>query len=68
MVEQLSYTGQALRVVGWDTAMVVLVMQNEEILHEILVYVPNDDSDSDGVLNTVGRVPAGSRGFGRHRS
>ena len=54
-LEQLSFTGQALRVVGSDTAMVVLVLNNGTV--QFHNYIPNDDSDGDGVLNTADAFP-----------
>ena len=54
-LEQLAYTGQALRVVGSDTAMVVLVLNNGTV--QFHSYVPNDDSDGDGVANTQDAFP-----------
>jgi len=54
-VEQITYTGEALRVVGSDTAMVVLVMNNNTV--QFHNYVPNNDSDSDGVTNTADAFP-----------
>jgi hypothetical protein len=54
-LEQLTYTGQALRVVGSDTAMAVIVVNNGTVeFHE---YAPNDDSDGDGVTNTQDAFP-----------
>ena len=55
MLEQLTYTGQALRVVGTDARMAVLIVNNDTV--QIRTYVPNDDSDGDGVLNTVDAFP-----------
>ena len=44
-LEQLTYAGQALRVLGTDSRMaVVLVIENTV---QIQTYVPNDDSDGD---------------------
>jgi hypothetical protein len=37
-LEQLSFTGQALRVVGTDTAMVVLVLNNGTV--QFINYIP----------------------------
>jgi hypothetical protein len=54
-LEQLSFTGQALRVVGTDARMAVLVTTNNNV--QIHTYVPNDDSDGDGVLNTQDAFP-----------
>ncbi len=55
VLEQRSFTGQALRVVGSDTAMVVLVIDGGTVrFHD---YVPNDDSDGDGVANTADAFP-----------
>lgn len=54
-VEQLTYTGEALRIVGSDALMVVLVNDNGTVrFHR---YVPSDDSDGDGVANTVDAFP-----------
>jgi hypothetical protein len=54
-LEQLTYTGQALRVVGTDAKMVVLVLNNGAV--QFQTYVPNDDSDGDGVTNTQDAFP-----------
>jgi hypothetical protein len=54
-IEQLTYTGEALRVVGSDAAMVVLVFNNGSV--EFHDYVPSDDSDGDGVQNTADAFP-----------
>ena len=64
-LETRQYTGQALRILGSDTAMAVLVINNGTV--QFHSYVPNTDSDGDGVLNTAGCVPAGCRGIGGHR-
>ena len=55
VLEQLAFPGQALRVVGTDTAMVVLVLNNGTV--QFHSYVPNDDSDGDGVANTQDAFP-----------
>ena len=55
VLEQRTFTGQALRVVGSDTSMVVLVINNGTV--QFHPYVPNDDSDADGVLNTQDAFP-----------
>ena len=54
-LEQVSFAGQALRVVGSDTQMAVIVVNNGTV--QFYSYVPNDDSDGDGVLNTVDAFP-----------
>ncbi|MFL6600961.1 MAG: hypothetical protein ACJ8R9_06475, partial [Steroidobacteraceae bacterium] len=54
-MEQLTYTGQALRVVGTDTKMAVLLINNGTV--QFHSYVPNDDSDGDGVPNTQDAFP-----------
>ena len=53
--EQLTYTGQGLRVVGTDARMAVLVINNNTV--QIYTYVPSDDSDGDGVVNTADAFP-----------
>jgi hypothetical protein len=55
LLEQVSLTGQALRVLGSDTAMVVLVINNGTV--QFQSYVPNDDSDNDGVSNALDAFP-----------
>ena len=55
VLEQRTFNGQALRVVGSDTSMVVLVINNGTV--QFYPYVPNDDSDADGVLNTQDAFP-----------
>ncbi|HUQ08752.1 MAG TPA: hypothetical protein VM146_00455 [Steroidobacteraceae bacterium] len=55
IVEQLAYTGDALRVVGSDTAMVVVLLNNGTV--QFRAYAPDDDSDDDGVENTVDAFP-----------
>ncbi len=50
-VEQLSLTGQALRVVGSDSKMVVVVANSGAA--QFHIYVPSNDTDGDGVANTV---------------
>ncbi|MEO8019839.1 MAG: hypothetical protein ABI769_18675 [Pseudomonadota bacterium] len=55
VLEQRTFTGQALRVVGSDTSMVVLVINNGTV--QFQNYVPNDDSDGDGVTNTLDAFP-----------
>jgi len=55
VLEQLSYTGQALRVVGSDTRMAVVLSNNNTV--KIQTYVPSDDSDGDGVSNTQDAFP-----------
>src|SRR6185369_5416453 len=54
-MEQLTYTGQALRVVGTDAKMAVLLINNGTV--QFQTYVPNDDSDGDGVPNTQDAFP-----------
>jgi hypothetical protein len=54
-MEQLTYAGQALRVVGIDTKMVVLVLDGGSVRFHS--YVPNEDSDGDGVINTQDAFP-----------
>jgi hypothetical protein len=54
-LEQLTFTGEALRVVGTDASMVVLVVNNGTV--QFHAYVPNNDSDNDGVLNTADAFP-----------
>jgi hypothetical protein len=54
-LEQRSYAGQALRVIGTDARMAVLVITNGTL--EIHTYIPNDDSDGDGVVNTQDAFP-----------
>ncbi|MGC3980189.1 MAG: hypothetical protein QM808_02925 [Steroidobacteraceae bacterium] len=54
-LEQLTYNGQALRVVGSDTKMAVLTINNGTV--QFYIYVPNDDSDGDGVPNTQDAFP-----------
>ena len=46
--------------------MVVLVINNGTV--QFHSYVPNDDSDGDGVRNTDGRFPLDRGGLGGHRS
>ena len=53
--EQLTYTGQALRVVGTDTKMAVLLIDGGTV--KFRTYVPNDDSDGDGVSNRQDAFP-----------
>lgn len=54
-IEQVTYTGQALRIVGTDARMTVAVIDNGTVhLHD---YVPNNDSDGDGVANTLDAFP-----------
>ena len=55
VLEQRTYPGEALRVVGTDAAMVVLVINNGTV--QFHGYVPNDDSDGDGVTNTLDAFP-----------
>jgi len=55
LLEQRSFTGEALRVVGSDTAMVVVAVNNGAV--QFYSYVPNDDADGDGVLNTQDAFP-----------
>ena len=51
----MSYAGQALRVLGSDTSMVVLLVNNGAV--QFRRYVPNNDSDGDGVPNTQDVFP-----------
>jgi len=55
ILEQRSYAGEALRVVGSDAAMVVVVVNNGTV--QYYSYVPSDDSDGDGVQNTTDAFP-----------
>ncbi len=55
VLEQRSFTGQALRVVGSDSKMAVLVANNGAV--QFHVYVPSNDSDGDGVSNTSDAFP-----------
>jgi hypothetical protein len=55
VLEQRSFSGAPLRIVGSDTALVVLTNNNGTV--QFNNYVPNDDSDGDGVLNTVDAFP-----------
>jgi hypothetical protein len=55
VIEQISYTGQALRVLGSDTSMVVLLNNNGNV--QFHNYVPDDDSDDDGVDNAQDAFP-----------
>lgn len=55
VVEQLTFAGEAIRVVGTDASMVVLVMNGATV--QFRRYVPNDDSDGDGVPNTQDAFP-----------
>jgi hypothetical protein len=55
-LEQVTYTGQALRVVGSDASMVVLLIDNGTVRFQR--YTPSDDSDADGVLNTQDAFPS----------
>ena len=64
-LEQLTYTGQALRVVGTDTRMAVVVINNDTV--QIHTYVPSDDSDGDGVATRRMRSRS-MRGLGRYGS
>ncbi|HEY0681183.1 MAG TPA: hypothetical protein VGD45_02535 [Steroidobacter sp.] len=54
-LEQLTFTGQALRIVGSDTRMALLIVNNGAV--QFHIYVPNDDSDGDGVPNTSDAFP-----------
>ena len=54
-LEQLGFNGQALRVLGNDQRMAVVVLDNNK--PRIYTYVPNDDSDGDGVPNTQDAFP-----------
>ena len=55
VLEQLTYTGQALRVVGADARMTVVALNNGAV--QFYGYVPNNDSDGDGVTNTQDAFP-----------
>jgi hypothetical protein len=55
VLEQRVFAGQALRIVGSDTLMSVLVLNGGTT--QFHAYTPNDDSDGDGVLNTVDAFP-----------
>ncbi|HMN46394.1 MAG TPA: hypothetical protein PKE27_17580 [Povalibacter sp.] len=55
VLEQMTYAGQALQVVGSDARMAVLVVENGTV--RFRTYVPNDDSDGDGVANTQDAFP-----------
>jgi len=55
VLEQLTFAGQALRVVGTDASMTVLVINNSTV--QFQTYVPNNDSDGDGVTNTLDAFP-----------
>ena len=55
VLEQRTYVGHALRVVGSDTAMAVLVNNAGNL--QIHSYVPDDDSDDDGVANAQDAFP-----------
>ena len=65
VLELKTYTGQALRVVGSDSLMAVLVNDNGTL--QIYSYAPSTDTDGDGVLNTRGRIPARRGRLNRHR-
>jgi hypothetical protein len=54
-LEQLSYPGQALRVVGTDARMALLSIENGSVRFRI--YTPADDNDNDGVPNTQDAFP-----------
>jgi hypothetical protein len=54
--EQRRYAGQALRVLGTDARMAVLVIEGGAV--RIHTYVPVDDSDGDGVPNAQDAFPA----------
>src|SRR6185369_17106949 len=55
VLEQLSFTGQALRLVGTDQRMAVVLQDGAAV--RISTYVPSDDSDGDGVSNTTDAFP-----------
>jgi hypothetical protein len=55
VLEQLTFTGRALRVLGTDTRMAVLVANGTNV--QIHTYVPSDDSDGDGASNTSDAFP-----------
>jgi len=54
-LEQLNFDGQALRVVGTDAKMIVVVTDGSAV--QFHSYVPNNDSDGDGVDNTLDAFP-----------
>jgi hypothetical protein len=55
ILEQRTFTGQALRIVGSDAAMTLILNDNGTLRFQS--YVPNDDSDGDGVANTADVFP-----------
>ncbi|HEU5136784.1 MAG TPA: hypothetical protein VFU13_16680 [Steroidobacteraceae bacterium] len=55
VLEQRTFTGDALRVVGSDTSMAVLVVNNNNV--QFHSYAPSSDSDGDGVANTADAFP-----------
>jgi len=55
VLEQRTFTGEALRVVGSDTSMAVVVINNGTV--QFYSYTPNNDSDGDGVTNTADAFP-----------
>jgi hypothetical protein len=55
VLEQVSFAGEALRVVGTDSAMTVLYANGGTV--SFRAYVPNDDSDGDGVVNSLDAFP-----------
>jgi hypothetical protein len=56
VLEQLSYDGEALRVLGGDTRMALLFKVGATV--QFRVYLPSDDTDGDGVLNPQDAFPA----------
>jgi hypothetical protein len=55
VVEQREYAGEALNIYGTASKYAVLLVNNNKL--EILSYVPNPDSDGDGVANTSDAFP-----------
>lgn len=54
-LEQLNYAGRALRVLGSDSRMAVLVVDDDTV--KFHTYIPSDDSDRDGIVNTADAFP-----------
>lgn len=55
VVEQREYAGEVLNIYGTASKYAVLMVNNEKL--EIHTYVPNPDSDGDGVANTSDAFP-----------
>jgi len=55
IVEQLSYPGEAMAIFGTETGMVLVL--NENNTTTFINYIPNDDNDGDGILNTDDAFP-----------